>query len=356
MVRSGSRRRERRLRPHQQRLGGSDRSPQDAGDGRHRKVVDVSQRQRSALHRTECRHHLVDSTGLEVLVAHHGRQRRSRRQMPAPALLPAPVVDELVPGDADQVRDSDLLLPSATSDPIDRRQHGVRSQVFGERTVATSVQQVTEHLRQGPIHADDDVVLRGGSERIDHTHISIIDYRDAIPNMQSDRRAEFSTYAAAVSPPAVLRHLGNVRLGPSASVPAGASPPARVTCRRSVIARGRLPAGRQRARSAVIATVAPPPSATPNPLRSTATRDSVTCTPRRSRIRQGSGRRQCERSTNTKPDGLTPTSPAKNVVSRKVAKCGGSLPMTLPMNRSRTRRHWPIRADTRGHAVYYRPC
>jgi hypothetical protein len=64
------------------------------------------------------------------------------------------------------------VSPMPTGEPSDRRQDGVHRQVFGEGAVATAVQQVTEHLRQGPVHAEDHVVPRGRTERIDGTHIS----------------------------------------------------------------------------------------------------------------------------------------------------------------------------------------
>src|SRR3954468_8361782 len=127
--------------PDQQRLRGVDRAAQEGGDLRYRQVVEVAQGEGGSVLRGQALEHLLRAEGVEpdvprvhdVLVV--GQPEAALLALPAP-----PVVDQLVPGGADQPGGGDRTRR------VDRGEEGLGGEVLGDRTGAAAGEEVAVDL------------------------------------------------------------------------------------------------------------------------------------------------------------------------------------------------------------------
>src|SRR5215469_303256 len=143
---------ERRPGPDQQRLGGVHGTAEHAGHLGHRQVIHVPQRQRGPVVRAEPLQHVLGPQGIEPgvprVVAVRIRRRGHGTQRALLPGLPAPMVAQLVPGDADQPPRGQRRGRGGPH-RIHRRQERLGGQVLGQRPLPAPGQQVAVDLGKG---------------------------------------------------------------------------------------------------------------------------------------------------------------------------------------------------------------
>ena len=133
---------------HEKRFGRVHRAVEELGHLGNGEPVEISQRERGAVVRAECVEDLPGARALEPLVAVVDGFVFFAGEQPQAALLPslaAPVVDQLVPGDADEPRNRQPRN-CLSLDGLHGGEEGLGREVFGAGLVADPGAEVAEHL------------------------------------------------------------------------------------------------------------------------------------------------------------------------------------------------------------------